>query len=209
MASVTQTTYTPEEYLALERKAEFKSEYINGEIYAMSGASKEHNYIAGSLYGEIRQQFKGRACDVFVSDMRVKVSATGMYTYPDVIALCGRAVFDDVQVDTLTNPTVIIEVLSPSTEAYDRGDKFAHYLRLPSIQEYVLVAQDKVRVEHYVRRGEEWVYTQISELDGVLRLESIGCAITVRDVYDKVEFTDDDDTDNTASEAAGGADGRR
>jgi Uma2 family endonuclease len=207
MASVAHITYTPEEYLALERKAEFKSEYVNGEIYAMSGASKEHNYISGNIYFQMRQQFHGRPCDAFTSDMRVKVSATGMYTYPDVTAVCGGSLFDDSHVDTLTNPTVIVEVLSPSTETYDKGDKFAHYLKLPSLQEYVLVSQDKVRVERYARRGAEWVYTQMSTLDEVLVLESIECAVALQDIYEKVEFVHD--TNDAENEETGGADRRR
>jgi Uma2 family endonuclease len=207
MASVAHITYTPEEYLAIERKAEFKSEYVNGEIYAMSGASKEHNIITGNIYSEIRNQFKRRPCEVYITDMRVRVPRTNLYTYPDVAAVCGGSLFDDSHVDTLTNPTVIVEVLSPSTETYDKGDKFAHYLKLPSLQEYVLVSQDKVRVEHYARRGAEWVYTQMSTLDEVLVLGSIECAIALQDIYEKVEFVHD--TNDAENEETGGADGRR
>ncbi len=189
MASTARITYTPEEYLALERQAEYKSEYINGEIYAMAGASKEHNWITLNLASEVRQQFKGKPCDVFSADMRVKVSATGMYTYPDVVAVCGGSTFDDNEIDTLTNPSVIVEVLSPSTEAHDRGDKFAHYRRLPSLQEYVLISQDKVRVEHYLRRGQEWIFTELSEMEDTLHLASVDCSVGLREIYDKVEFT--------------------
>ncbi len=204
MASTVRVTYTPEEYLALERRAEYKSEYINGEIYpmaeasaehghgkiyAMAGASEAHNQITVNLTIEIGQHFKGKPCKVYTADMRVKVTATGMYTYPDLAAVCGGATFEDIQVDTLTNPTVIVEVLSPSTEAYDRGDKFAHYRRLPSLQEYVLISQDKVRVEHYLRHGPEWIFTELNELDDVLHLPTIDCSVTLRDIYDKVEFT--------------------
>ena len=169
MSTLAQQYYTPEEYLALERKAEYKSEYINGEIYAMSGASRAHILITVNLTRELSTQLRGRPCEVYASDMRVKVSPTGMYTYPDVAAVCGEARFEDGQVDTLTNPSVIIEVLSPSTEAYDRGEKFAHYRKLQSLAEYVLVAQDKMRVEHFARhgeRGEQWVLTEISDPQG-------------------------------------------
>jgi Uma2 family endonuclease len=186
MALAAKPRYTPEQYLASERAAEHKSEYINGEIFAMSGASREHNLICVNLLRELSAQLLDRACEVYGSDMRVKVSATGMYTYPDVVAVCGEPVFEESQVDTLTNPTAIIEVLSPSTEAYDRGDKFAHYRRLASLQEYVLVAQDKMRVEHYERRGAEWVLTEVNEPDASLNLVSLGCSVALEEVYRRV-----------------------
>ncbi|HEX8231344.1 MAG TPA: Uma2 family endonuclease [Chloroflexia bacterium] len=193
MSVAVEPYYSPEQYLALERKAQSRSEYVNGGIYAMSGASREHNLISLNIAGELRAQLRGQPCEVYISDMRVKVSATGMYTYPDVVAVCSEPVFEDAQVDTLTNPTVIVEVLSPSTEGYDRGEKFAHYRRLESLQEYVLVAQDKVRVEHFVRLDDtsgQWVLTEISEPGGTLHLTSIGCELSLRDIYDRVEFPD-------------------
>jgi Uma2 family endonuclease len=189
MTSLAEPWYTPEEYLALERKAQYKSEYINGQIYAMSGASREHNLIAVNVVGEIRSQFRGRTCEAYTSDMRVQVSPGGTYTYPDVVAVCGEPRFEDAEVDTLTNPTVIVEVLSPTTEAYDRGEKFRHYRRLESLAEYVLIAQDKVQVEHYARhgdKGEQWVLTEISDLAGTLDLTSIGCGLALADIYDKI-----------------------
>src|SRR5919201_2587340 len=188
MSSLAQSLYTPEQYLALERKAQYKSEYINGQIFAMPGASVEHNTITANLVRELGNQFMERPCRVFSSDMRVKVGATGLYTYPDVVAVCGEMQFDDAQRDTLINPTVIIEVLSTSTEAYDRGEKFAHYRRLGSLTDYVLVAQDKVRVEHYVRQDVRWLLAEISDLDSTLRLASIGCEVALRNIYDKVEL---------------------
>jgi Uma2 family endonuclease len=192
MSSLPQTLYSPEEYLALERKAEYKSEYVNGQILAMSGASREHNLISGNIFGEIRSQLRGKPCEVYIGDMRVKVSPTGMYTYPDVVAVCGERRFEDEQIDTLTNPTAVVEVLSPSTEAYDRGVKFAHYRKLASLQEYVLVAQDEVRIEHFARHngtGGQWVLTEMDDLDGTLHLASIGCDVALRDIYDRVEFS--------------------
>lgn len=123
-APVRQHYYTPEEYLAQERKAEFKSEYIAGQIVAMSGASREHNLMTANLARVLGSQLLDRPCEVYVSDMRVKVTARGMYTYPDTVVVCDDARFEDEQVDTLLNPTLIVEVLSPSTEAYDRGAKF-------------------------------------------------------------------------------------
>ena len=185
-----QPRYTPEEYLALERKADYKSEYVNGQVIAMAWANRSHNLIAGNLYREISPQLRGRPCEAYISDMRVKVSRTGLYTYPDVVVVCGEIHFEDVHNDTLLNPTVIVEVLSASTEAYDRGEKFAHYRRLESLQEYLLVAQDKVRIEHYVRQGAQWVLSEASTLDETVQLASISCDVALRDVYDKVQFAE-------------------
>lgn len=188
MSSLARTLYTEEQYLALERNATYKSEYLNGQILAMAGASLEHNSITTNFVRVIGNQFVGRPCQVFSSDMRVKVIATGLYSYPDVVAVCGEMRFDGAQRDTLANPSVIVEVLSPSTEAYDRGEKFAHYRRLISLTEYVLVAQDKVRVERYLRQAAGWVLTEMSDLDSRLTLVSIDCDVPLRDLYDKVEF---------------------
>ena len=149
----------------------------------MSGASREHNLVAGNIVAELRALLRGQPCEAYVSAIRAKVSPTGMYTYPVVIAICGEPRFEDEHGDTLLNPTVIIEVLSASTEAYDRGEKFAHYRMLDSLSDYVLVSQDKARVEHYVRhddKGSHWLLTEVSGLDGVLRLDSIGCELALR-----------------------------
>jgi Uma2 family endonuclease len=189
-----QPRYTPEQYLALERKAGYKSEYINGHILAMAGASRLHNLIAGNFYREVSQQLRGRPCDAYINDMRVKVSRTGLYTYPDVVAVYGDIRFEEADHDTLLNPTIIVEVLSASTEAYDRGEKFAHYRRLESLQEYLLVVQDKVRIEHYVRQGAKWVLSELSDLNDTVPLAAIDCAIALRDVYDKVQFAGSDET---------------
>src|SRR5664279_3651773 len=179
---------TPEEYLDIERKSEIRSEYIDGQMVAMSGGSERHALIAINLQGEIWSQMKGRPCKVYPSDMRVKVSPTGMYTYPDVSALCGKAEFEDGHTDTLLNPTVIIEVLSDSTELYDRGKKFAHYRRIDSLREYVLVSQNKIRVEHYRRNADAWIFSEVSAPDAVLHLESIDCHVAVGAIYERVEF---------------------
>jgi len=185
-----QPRYTPEQYLALERKAEYKSEFVNGMIIAMAGVSRSHSLIVVNLARVVGLHLVGRPCEAHVSDMRVKVSPTGLYTYPDLAAVCGEAFFDDEHTDTLLNPTVIVEVLSPSTEAYDRGEKFAHYRRLESLHEYVLVSQDKVRIESFVRQGAQWLLSEASSLDEVVRLESIGCELVLRDIYDKVRFAE-------------------
>jgi Uma2 family endonuclease len=188
MPSLAQPQSTPDHYLALERQATHRSEYINGHIFAMAGASRQHNLIAGNVFGELRAQLRGRPCEAYINDMRVKVGVTGLYTYPDVAALCGEPHFEDRHLDTLLNPSVIVEVLSPSTEAYDRGEKFAHYRRLESLRDYVLIAQDKVRVEHYVRQGDQWILSEASDLSSVVHLSSIGCDLVLLDIYDKVEF---------------------
>lgn len=181
--------YTPEEYLALERKAEGKNEYFAGEIFAMSGASERHNLITLNIAAALHAQFRGRPCRAYVSDLRVKVSPTGLYTYPDVVALCGKAQFDNEQGDTLLNPEVIIEVLSPSTEAYDRGGKFGHYRKLASLHEYVLISQEEPHVELYVRQTDnQWLLSEASDVHDVVQFPSVNCVLRLSDVYDKVEF---------------------
>jgi Uma2 family endonuclease len=188
MMTLAQPIATPAEYLALERSAREKSEYVNGHIYAMAGASRPHNLIVANIIGELRTRLRGRPCEAYVSDMRVKVQRTGMYTYPDVVALCGEPRLEDAELDTLLNPSVIVEVLSPSTESYDRGEKFAHYRRLDTLQEYVLVAQVRHRIEHFRREGDHWVLTEISDPGEELTLSSLGCTLAVADIYDRVEF---------------------
>ncbi len=160
-SAAVKSRFTPEQYLALERKAAFKSEYFDGCIRAMAGASRAHNLIALNLGSEIRSQLRDRPCETYVSDMRVRTGPSGLYTYPDVVVVCGEPRFEDDELDTLLNPTVIVEVLSPSTEAADRGRKFASYRRLASLQEYVLVAQDRACVERYTRQGDEWLLTEL------------------------------------------------
>jgi Uma2 family endonuclease len=180
--------FTPEQYLALERKANFKSEYDNGFIGAMAGASDEHNTIALNFAGEIRSQLKGRPCKAYMSDMRLRVTPTGLFTYPDVMAVCGERKFLDDKADTLLNPTMIAEVWSPTTEAYDRGDKFAKYRQLSSLREYLLISQDKVLVERYTRQGDQWLLTEFKRLDDILPLTSIGCEIALREIYALIKF---------------------
>src|ERR1043166_9688652 len=146
MSSANTELISPGEYLDLERRADIRSEYIDGRMYAMSGASRPHSLIVGNFFRELSSQFRSRRCEAHANDIRLKVSPTGMYTYPDIVAVCGEARFEDKHVDTLLNPTVIVEVLSESTERYDRGEKFAHYRRLESLRAFVLVAQDNVRI---------------------------------------------------------------
>lgn len=182
---------TAADYLALERQAATKSEYLNGQIYAMSGASRNHNRITVNLTRRLGNQLSGKPCEPFSGDMRVKVSPTGLYTYPDVVVACGESRFEDDHVDTLLNPTVVIEVLSDSTEAYDRGDKFAHYRALESLTDYLLVAQDKPRIEHYSRQPDgQWLYSVADGLDARIEVAAIDCALALVEVYERVEFPD-------------------
>lgn len=177
---------SPEEYLERERTAETRSEYIDGRVYAMGGASDPHNVIAGNIFAGLHARFRSRPCRVWQSDMRVRVTETGLYTYPDVAALCGRPEFADGHVDTLLNPAVLVEVLSPTTEAYDRGKKSAHYRRLATLREYVLVAQDRVQVERYTRNDLGWFLTELDDLGATLELPAVGCALPLREIYDRV-----------------------
>jgi Uma2 family endonuclease len=178
---------SPEEYLTLERKAEYKSEYLHGEIFAMSGASREHNLITGNIAAELNQQLRGKPCEVYASDMRVKVKATGLYTYPDISVVCDEPSFEDGHVDTLLNPTLLVEVLSPSTERYDRIAKTSYYRTLDSLKEHLLVSQNEIRLEQYVKQADgTWLLIEHRSLENNVQLESIGCSLVLQDVYDKV-----------------------
>ncbi len=188
-AQQTQSRYTPQAYLQMERSATTRSEYVNGEIFAMSGASRHHNRLTSGIVRELGVQMKGRECNVYVSDLRVKVSDSGMYTYPDIVVVCGEEKFEEPELDTLLNPTVIIEVLSPFTERYDRGGKFAHYRRLPSLAEYLLVSQEAVHVEHYTRQTDgDWLFSEASGRQAVIDLPTIGCRLALAEVYDKTNL---------------------
>ena len=186
MASDPRPRISPEEYLALERQAETKSEYLDGEIFAMTGASRKHNRLSVNLTVALDSQLRARGCEVYVNEMRVKVSTTGLYTYPDVIVVCGEPQFEDAEVDTLLNPTLIIEVLSKSTENYDRGTKFLHYRALPSLREYILIAQNQIHVEHYLRQNDSWLLTETDRQDDVVELPSVGARLALSEVYDRV-----------------------
>ncbi len=190
MSSQPKTFITPEEYLAIERKAEYKSEYFNGEMFAMAGASERHVLIVTNVVAELRGQLRRRPCTVYSTDLRVRVSPTGLYTYPDVVVVCGQPQFADDQRDTLLNPTLIVEVLSESTKDYDRGGKFEHYRSLASLNEYVLIAQDKHHVEHFVRQPDNrWLLSETNRLEDTIHLSSIDCDLALAEVYDKVELS--------------------
>lgn len=183
-----QEFYTVEEYLAFEREAETKHEYISGLIVAMAGASRAHNLITGNVAGEFRNQLKGQPCETYSNDMRVRTTLTD-YTYPDVVVVCGEPRFEDNEFDTLLNPTVVVEVLSKSTARRDRVEKLADYRGMPSLKEFILIAQDKVHVEHYVRRPDgKWAITDLNQPEVKLTLTSINCELRITDVYDRVSF---------------------
>ena len=181
-----QTYLTPEEYLTWERKQPFKNEYHNGQIIAMSGASRSHNRITVDITIQLGNQLMDRACEVFASEMRVRTSPEISYLYPDVIVVCGEPRFEDDTFDTLLNPIVVIEVLSPSTAAYNRGEKFESYKQLASLQEYILISQDRVRVEHYCRRETQWNRNTLEHLEDILSLASIECEVPLRAIYRRV-----------------------
>jgi Uma2 family endonuclease len=189
MAKYAEQLISPQQYLERERVTEYKSEYLGGRIFAMVGASRGHNLITTNLGRELSLRLKGRSCETYGSDMRVKVSQTGLYTYPDMVVVCGEARFEDAHLDTLLNPTVIFEVLSPLTEAYDRGDKFTHYRRLESLVEYLLISQYRCQVERYVRQADgQWLLSEFNDPQGKLELTSIGCQIPLAEIYERVEF---------------------
>jgi len=179
---------TEKEYLAIERRAEFRSEFHGGEMFAMAGASRRHNRIVTNLVTALDNQLRERPCNVYSNDMRVKIPNTGLFTYPDVVVTCGDESFVDDEQDTLLNPLVIIEVLSASTEACDRGKKFEHYQNIDSLSTYVLVAQDAPRIERYVRHdgGRTWIYTDAHEGDAMFKIEVIGCDLKLEELYAKV-----------------------
>lgn len=179
---------TPAEYLKFERSGQEKHEYFAGEIFAMTGASENHNLIVGNLIAAFHSQLRQKPCKIYPSDMRVKTPSSGLYTYPDVTVVCGTPEFEDNNFDTLMNPTVIIEVLSPSTEAYDRGKKFTHYRTIQSLQDYILIAQDSTRIDHFTLRENEWIFSDANSLDEVITLTSIDCTLLLSDVYEKVTF---------------------
>jgi Uma2 family endonuclease len=180
---------TPAQYLEIERTAEIRSEYYNGRLYAMSVGTHPHAIVIGNLGSELRVALKKGPCLVTTSDMRVRLSKTGLYTYPDIVVVCDPPQYGDGPHDTVLNPTLILEVLSPSTEAYDRGFKFAQYRTLESLQEYGLVSQSEPRVEIFRRQPSGgWLLSESAGMEAVCRFDSVGCAIAVKDIYDKVTF---------------------
>jgi Uma2 family endonuclease len=184
---------TPEEYLQMERQAPTKSEYLRGEVFAMAGASFAHNMIASNTLVSLVPQLKRRSCTAHSSDLRVNVRATNFYAYPDIVVVCGQPQFEDRHRDTLLNPTVIFEILSRSTEGYDRGEKFAQYRQSESLSDYVLVSQHRPLVEHFTRRPDEsWLLKSFAGLDAILTIPSISCELPLAEIYDKVEWPEEE-----------------
>ena len=185
METAVKQRLTAQEYLALERKAETRSEFLDGEMFAMAGGTRRHSRIKVRLTGLLEGRLSGSGCQVFDSDMRVKIEATGLYTYPDAHVACGDLRFEDEQEDVLLNPKVIFEVLSDSSAAWDRGEKFRHYRRLASLEEYVLVSQEAWLVEHYTRQPEAtWVLETLEGPEAVLRLKSVRCNVPLPEIYE-------------------------
>lgn len=184
---------TEEEYLAFEASSPRKHEYFYGEIYAMTGGTESHNLLAGNAHASLHTQLRKRPCKVYNSDQRIKVMATGLHTYPDVTIVCGVTQFIDRPHQTLINPTVIIEVLSPSTERYDRGMKFQNYRTIPTLQDYLLISQNHHRIEHYTRQDNgTWLLREAVGREAHITIRSIDCILTLEDVYEKVEFEPDE-----------------
>jgi len=177
-----------EEYLAWERKADFKSEYLRGEIYAMSGAALNHNIISSNLNRFIGNKLDGRPCLALGSDMKVQIDTADAYFYPDISGLCGELEFHDDRQDIYRNPQFVIEILSDSTESFDRGKKFFNYQMLPSLKEYVLVSQKRAVVEIFRKDGDRWIYQLLKGADAVLGLESVDCEVSFEEIYRNVEF---------------------
>jgi Uma2 family endonuclease len=187
MENLARTYLSEEEYLEQERKAPFKSEYYKGEVFAMAGAKRKHNAIVTALVAGLYPILKDNPCEVYPSDMRVGNKQDRFYTYPDVSIVCGKPEFIDEKEDVLLNPSVVIEVLSESTEKYDRGGKFALYRNIPSIQEYILVSTEERKIESFVRKGEDWTY---KESHGeTFSLQSMDVLLNLNSIYEKVEFS--------------------
>ena len=191
--SAAQTYLTPEEYITLERKAipdaeTVRSEYVKGKIIAMSGASFADNLITANISAGLHARLRDSGCVAIANEMRVSTPSTSSYFYPDVVVVCEEPRFEDDVFDILLNPIILVEVLSPSTEAYDRGEKFIHYRQIESLQEYILVAQDKICVEIFCRQENNWILTDFQNLEELLPLNSVQSELPLREIYDRVTF---------------------
>ncbi|MGB3761180.1 MAG: Uma2 family endonuclease [Rivularia sp. (in: cyanobacteria)] len=181
--------YTPEEYLEFEVNSEERHEYINGEVICVTGGTPNHNQIAGNFYAGLNFGLKRQPYRVFVSDQRVWIPEKRIYTYPDVVVVQGELQMQEGRKDTITNPLMLIEVLSKSTRNYDKDEKFAAYRTIPTFQEYILIDQFKMQVEQYFKTGKNsWTFSEYYELNETVSLNSINFEITLEDIYDKVEF---------------------
>lgn len=185
-----ETLYTPEDYLAFEREAKTRHEFFDGEIYAMAGESLSHSRVCVNLSGEVRNKLKGKPCEALSPNMKVRTSSASLFAYPDLTVVCGEPQFHDTKKDVLINPQAIFEVLSPSTETYDRTTKFQKYrLGNSTLTDYFLISQDKPFVEHFMKQADgNWLYRSYSELDETVKIETLDCELSLREIYDRVEF---------------------
>jgi len=192
MSSVPKRLFTEQEYLEIERKADFKSEFFRGEIFRMQGATREHVIISVNLVGGLHQFLRGRPCEVYQADMRLKVQTSGLYTYPDLMVTCEKPEFASGEFDNFLNPQVIVEVLSASTERYDRTFKLDRYQELPSLKSYLLVSQHEPRVEQYARsEGGEWIYSSVHQRDGSMMISCLDYELKLDEVYARIDFDED------------------
>ncbi len=180
--------YSPDEYLALEEQTDLRHEFLDGSVVAMSGSSVAHNLIVGNVFAELKLALKQKPCRVFSADLKVTLERRRYYFYPDVFVICGEIEFDGKREDAVRNPAVIVEVLSPSTQAFDKTEKFELYRALPSLQEYVLIDQKRSHIEHYRKQGRFWVLETLTALNETLVLPSLGVALTLAAIYEHVEF---------------------
>lgn len=186
----TQKIFAPEEYLEFERQADLRHEFLDGEIYQMAGESLSHSRVCVNLSGEVRNKLKGKSCEALSPNMKVRTSSASLFAYPDLKIVCGEPLFHDTKKDVLINPQAIFEVLSPSTETYDRTIKFQRYrLGNSTLTDYFLISQDKSFVEHFTKKTDgNWLYRSYSELEEEIKIESLDCELSLREIYDRVEF---------------------
>ena len=182
--------YSPEEYLEFERESDVRHEYLDGQVYAMAGESLSHSRVCSNLSREVGNELKGRNCEVLSSNMKVRTTTASLFAYPDLTVVCGEPMFHDKKTDVLTNPTLIFEVLSPSTEKYDRTTKFARFrMGNETLNNYILVSQDRPLVEHFVKQPDgNWVYHSYSEVGDRFEIESVGISLELKEIYDRVKF---------------------
>jgi len=188
MSALPEQYMSLEEYFKLEEASETKHEYYQGKVFAMAGASENHNLIAMAVGRNLDIQLDDKPCRPYPADFRLKIKAVNLYTYPDVSVICGETQLADGRRDTYVNPTLLVEVLSESTEAYDRAKKSEFYRTIPSLQEYLLISQDRPHVERYRRQGHNWLFTEYSSLDDEVTLDSIGCSLSLAAIYRRVRF---------------------
>ena len=191
--AIAEKLYTPEEYLELEREAEQKHEFIDGEIVAMAGASREHNLIGVNVSGELRSRLRGKGCEIYANDMRVRMRKN-RYGYPDLVVVCDKPQFDDEEFDVLLNPLIVVEILSKSTRFRDKTEKLITYQKMESLSECLLVEQDEPRIEHYIKKTpNQWLLFIYENLDETISLKSVNCKLPVAEIYAQIEFKERDE----------------